>query len=87
MKEFKVYVGLEKDHMFKVLHSSLKNDSIQERFSLQHANSAGVQFPTRYLKIVPVSYVFYSSVPSVQGFIFVIDPMGRATTYQYGMSH
>ncbi|KAF9467401.1 Muskelin N-terminus-domain-containing protein [Collybia nuda] len=55
MKEFKIYVGVTDDHMSEVLHSGLKNDPIPETFPLKHVNKAGVSFPTRYIKIVPLS--------------------------------
>lgn len=55
MKEFKLYVGMNKDNMSEVLHSGLKNDSIPETFPVKHFNLAGVCFPTRYVKIVPLS--------------------------------
>lgn len=57
MKEFKLYTGLDEDNMSEVLHSGLKNDPISETFSVKHVNRAGVCFPTRYVKIVPLSYV------------------------------
>ena len=56
MKEFKLYVGITDDHMTEVLHYSvLKNDPIAETFPIKHTNSAGVSFPTRFVKIVPLS--------------------------------
>ena len=57
MKEFKICVGLTKDRMTEVLTSTLRDDSVQETFSLRHTNSAGVAFPSRYLKIIPISCV------------------------------
>lgn len=55
MKEFKLFVGVNEEHMSEVLHSGLKNDSISETFPIKHVNKAGVCFPTRYVKIVPFS--------------------------------
>lgn len=55
MKEFKVYVGVNEDNMSEVLHSGLRNDSMHETFSIKNVNRAGVCFPTRYVKIVPLS--------------------------------
>lgn len=60
MKEFKLFVGVNEEHMSEVLHSGLKNDSISETFPIKHVNKAGVCFPTRYVKIVPFSYVLSS---------------------------
>jgi hypothetical protein len=57
MKEFKICVGLTMDRMTEVLSSTLKDDSVPETFALRHTNSAGVSFPSRYLKIVPISCV------------------------------
>jgi hypothetical protein len=57
MKEFKICVGLTKDRMTEVLSSTLKDDNVPETFALRHTNSAGVAFPSRYLKIIPISSV------------------------------
>lgn len=57
MKDFKICVGLTKDRMTEVLSATLKDDSVPETFSLRHTNSAGVPFPSLYLKIVPISCV------------------------------
>ncbi|KAJ7594503.1 Muskelin N-terminus-domain-containing protein [Mycena floridula] len=55
MRDFKVYVGMSKHNMTEVLHSGLKNDSISETFALRHVNEQGVPFPSRFVKIVPLS--------------------------------
>ncbi|KAI0063548.1 hypothetical protein BV25DRAFT_1990545 [Artomyces pyxidatus] len=55
MKEFKIYLGMTEDHMTEVLHSSLKDDSVPETFTLRHVNNAGVIFPSRFVKIIPIS--------------------------------
>lgn len=55
MKEFKLYVGLFEDNMTEVLHAGLKNDASPETFSVRCTNHAGLTFPTRYIKIEPVS--------------------------------
>ncbi|KIK69111.1 hypothetical protein GYMLUDRAFT_35165 [Collybiopsis luxurians FD-317 M1] len=55
MKEFKVYAGLTQENMTEVLHSSLKNDSIRESFSIRYRNSAGHYLPSRFVKIEPLS--------------------------------
>lgn len=57
MKEFKICVGLTKDRMAEVLSATLKDDSVPESFTLRHVNRAGVPFPSRYLKIIPISCV------------------------------
>lgn len=57
MKEFRLLVGTSEDNMIQILHAGLKNDSIPETFTLRHDNQAGVSFPTRYIQIVPLSYV------------------------------
>lgn len=57
MKDFRICVGMSKDYMTEVLTSTLKDDNMPETFKLRHANSAGVPFPSRYLKIVPLSCV------------------------------
>ncbi|KAF8971232.1 Muskelin N-terminus-domain-containing protein [Flammula alnicola] len=54
MKELKVFVGMSEDHMTEVLHAGLKNDTIPETFPLKYVNNSGVDFPTQYVKIVPI---------------------------------
>ncbi|KAF4567413.1 hypothetical protein EYR40_006412 [Pleurotus pulmonarius] len=55
MKEFELYVGMTGDHLTKVLEGSLKNDTLPETFPIEHANTDGVCFPVRFVKIVPLS--------------------------------
>jgi hypothetical protein len=55
MKEFRLYAGLTEDNMSEVIHAGLKNDSTPEHFQVKNTNSADVIFPTRYVKIVPLS--------------------------------
>lgn len=56
MKDFKMYVGMTKENMTEVLHSALKNDAIPESFTVRHhVSNTGVVFPTRFVKIVPIS--------------------------------
>src|SRR5580658_7352941 len=63
MKEFRIYVGMSEDHMIEVLHSGLRNDNVPENFPVRHVNSAGIYFPTRFIKIVPLSWVMYKFRP------------------------
>ncbi|KXN90804.1 Muskelin [Leucoagaricus sp. SymC.cos] len=55
MKDFKVYVGITEDNLVEVLHGGLKNDTTPEAFPMRHVNNAQVCFPTRYVKIIPLS--------------------------------
>ncbi|THH00239.1 hypothetical protein EW145_g7119 [Phellinidium pouzarii] len=55
MKDFEIHVGMSRDHLTDVLHSTLKNDTKQESFPLTHKSKEGVPFPTRFVKIVSVS--------------------------------
>ena len=55
MKEFKLYAGSTPDTMFEILNAGLKNDSVAETFQVKHFNTAGVCFPNRYVKVVPLS--------------------------------
>ena len=48
-------VGLDKDHLIEVLHTTLKNDSEPEVFSLVCTDGDGVEFPSRYLKIIALT--------------------------------
>ncbi|KAI6021604.1 Muskelin N-terminus-domain-containing protein [Pisolithus microcarpus] len=55
MKEFKVYVGLHPDHMVQVLHTCLKDDAVPESFAIPETNKTGLRFPSRFVKILPLS--------------------------------
>ncbi|KAJ2920028.1 hypothetical protein MD484_g480, partial [Candolleomyces efflorescens] len=55
VKEFKVYVGLTEESMTQVIQSGLKNTTESETFDVRHTNKAGAAFPTRYVKIEPLS--------------------------------
>jgi muskelin len=55
MKEFKILAGTDDSTFKEILHSGLKNDFVPETFSLRHTNDAGIQFPTRFVKIIPLS--------------------------------
>jgi hypothetical protein len=63
MKEFKICVGPTKDRMTEVLLSTLKDDSVPETFALRYTNKAGVPFPSRYIKIIPISCVDIPASP------------------------
>jgi hypothetical protein len=41
--------------MKEVLKGTLKDDPIPEEFAIRSTNSAGVRFPVRYVKIIPLS--------------------------------
>lgn len=55
MKEFKLYVGLSEDNMTEVLHAGLKNDAFPEMFPIRSVNQAGLTFPSRFIRIEPLS--------------------------------
>lgn len=61
MKDFEIHVGMSQDHLTEVLRSSLKNDSKPEAFTIPHTSKEGIPFPTQFVKIVSVSYVFDSN--------------------------
>lgn len=89
MKEFRIYVGMSEDHMIEVLHSGLRNDNVPETFPVRHVNSAGIYFPTRFIKIVPLSWVFMNHVQvSAGGFLFPCHPVliSQITIRPSGMS-
>ena len=60
MKDFRVYVGITGENFVEVLRGCLKNDTTPETFPIRHINNAHVFFPTRYVKIVPLSCVNFS---------------------------
>ncbi|KAI0049849.1 hypothetical protein FA95DRAFT_1537340 [Auriscalpium vulgare] len=65
MKEFKVYVGSSEDHMTEALHAKLKDDNVAETFELRHTNKSSICFPSRFVKIVPISahsHSFHTSI-------------------------
>ncbi|PFH53700.1 hypothetical protein AMATHDRAFT_934 [Amanita thiersii Skay4041] len=55
LKDYRVFVGTTEDHMTEVLHSQLRNDHIPETRPVKHMNHTGIYFPTRFVKIVPLS--------------------------------
>ncbi|KAK0210441.1 Muskelin N-terminus-domain-containing protein, partial [Desarmillaria ectypa] len=55
VKEFQVSVGMTEDNITEIFRGVLKNDSTPETFSIRHTNNSGVCFPTRFVKIIPIS--------------------------------
>jgi hypothetical protein len=84
MKDFKVYVGITEENLVEVLHGALKNDTTTETFPIRHVNNAEVCFPTRYIKIVPLSCVPLLFVVLRLSSRSTVH-MARIFTPQYGM--
>ena len=57
MKDFKVELGMSREHMIDVLSASLRNDPKPETFSLPRALGHGIKIPSRFVKITALSYV------------------------------
>jgi len=55
MKEFKVEVGMTREHMSEVLYATLKNDTRRETFALPRTTRNGVPIPTRFVKVISIS--------------------------------
>ncbi|KAI0218378.1 Muskelin [Lamellibrachia satsuma] len=53
LKKFKIYGGLNDEHMIELLDSGLKNDHVAETFYLKHKIDNNY-FPCRYIKISPI---------------------------------
>lgn len=53
LKKFKIFGGLDDDNMIELLDTGLRNDNVEETFSLRHT-VGGQPFPCRYIKIVPI---------------------------------
>ncbi|PFX17036.1 Muskelin [Stylophora pistillata] len=53
LRKFKIYGGLNDEHMTELLQSGLRNDHNKEAFELQHELD-GKMFPCQYIKIVPI---------------------------------
>ncbi|XP_062574316.1 muskelin-like isoform X1 [Saccostrea cucullata] len=53
LKKFKVFGGLNDEHMIELLEGGLKNDHVPETFPLKKELHENV-FPCRYIKIVPL---------------------------------
>lgn len=82
MKEFKLYVGQWEDNMTEVLHAGLKNDPVPETFTIRSVNEAGLIFPTRYIKIEPLSYA-----PAILLFNYlIVNHMSRAHGHSFHTS-
>ncbi|EDW85574.2 uncharacterized protein Dwil_GK23081 [Drosophila willistoni] len=55
IKKFKVFGGLDEEHMVLLLEGGLKNDNIAETFSIRCLNEDRAEhFPILYIKIVPI---------------------------------
>ncbi|KAH8375385.1 hypothetical protein KR200_002878 [Drosophila serrata] len=55
IKKFRVYGGLEDEHMVLLLEGGLKNDNVPEVFNLRYLTEDGAEnLPILYLKIVPL---------------------------------
>ena len=79
MREFKIFIGMNREYLTEVLHSGLKNDSVPETFSIKFVNDAGICFPTRFVKIEPISYVpFYNASSVLLIFIHVESAHGQS---------
>ncbi|KAK0240471.1 Muskelin N-terminus-domain-containing protein [Armillaria nabsnona] len=55
VKEFQISVGMTEDNLTEIYRGVLKNDSTSETFAIRHTNNSGVCFPTRFVKIIPIS--------------------------------
>ncbi|KAK2553923.1 Muskelin [Acropora cervicornis] len=53
LKKFKIYGGLNDEHMTELLQSGLCNDNVEETFNLKH-ELHGKMFPCSFIKIVPI---------------------------------
>ncbi|CAH3026215.1 unnamed protein product [Porites evermanni] len=71
LRKFKIYGGLNDDHMTELLHSGLRNDHIKETFNLKHELD-GKMFPCNYIKIVPI----LSHGPSFNFSIWFVELQG-----------
>ena len=85
LKEFKLLVGMTKEHMTEVLHATLKNDEKSETFKVPHVTEHGVPFPTRFVKIVTISYVLTVPVSLLSD--IAIGHIKTISTFRFGMSH
>lgn len=83
MKEFKIYIGLTEDNMTEVLHTSLKDDSLPEAFSIRSMNHSGISLPTRFVKIEPLSYGLRNCIVYPNSSVLT-EPMVRTSTRPYG---
>ena len=55
MKDFEIQIGMSREYMTPVLHTSLKNDNRNETFLIRDKNQEGVTLPTKFVKIVVLS--------------------------------
>ena len=58
MKDFKIFAGMNSEHLVEVLHSRLKNDAASETFVVSNVDQNGRTFPSRFVKIEVLSCVF-----------------------------
>ena len=55
MKDFEIQIGMSREYMSPVLHSTLKNDTKSENFPIRNKNKDGVILPTKFVKILALS--------------------------------
>lgn len=53
LKEFRILVGLDPDHLYEVLHAGLRNDTEQETFPTKYQRESTV-LPCLFVKIIPL---------------------------------
>ncbi|XP_013106897.1 muskelin [Stomoxys calcitrans] len=74
IKKFRIYGGLDEEHMVLLLEGGLRNDHIPETFSLRCvAKDVSTSLPILYLKIVPL----LSWGPTFNYSIWYIELMGQ----------
>ncbi|XP_068714480.1 muskelin-like isoform X2 [Montipora foliosa] len=71
LKKFKIYGGLNDEHMTELLQSGLRNDDMKETFNLKH-ELHGKMFPCNFIKIVPIM----SHGPSFNFSIWFVELQG-----------
>lgn len=75
-REFKIYIGETDRDMVEVIHDTLRNDNTPETFTIRSMNNAGLAFPTRFIKIVPLSYVAPYPAEFLLMFFFAVSAHG-----------
>uniref|UniRef100_A0A1B0CC51 Muskelin N-terminal domain-containing protein n=2 Tax=Lutzomyia longipalpis TaxID=7200 RepID=A0A1B0CC51_LUTLO len=73
LRKFKIFGGLEEEHMVLLFEGGLKNDSVPETFTLRHTTDSGELLPVLFIQIMPL----LSWGPSFNFSIWYVELQGQ----------
>ncbi|XP_055704070.1 muskelin [Phlebotomus papatasi] len=73
LRKFKIFGGLEEEHMVLLFEGGLKNDNVPEIFTLRHTTDSGELLPVLFIQIMPL----LSWGPSFNFSIWYVELQGQ----------